>query len=400
MTTFGRTLLAEWPLDPDVTYLNHGTVGVVPRRVLAAQTALRDEMERQPSVSLLRDLVRTPGMTSVRAPRMRAAAAEIAARLGSRPENLVFVDNTTAGCNAIFRSLEWRAGDEILVNDHTYGAITLAAKGITRDRGVIVRGVVLPDASRGVEAILDAIVSAIGPRTKIVVVDHVTAPSALVLPVGTLVARCRTKGAAVLVDGAHAPGALPLDLEAIGADWYVGNLHKWAQAPRSCAILWASPARQATMHPPVLSWFLDQGFTAEFDMVGTRDYSPFLAAPEGWRFMDSLGLDAMRAHNHALVWRGTRMVAERWGGRFEVDEALVGCMAALELPLSLGTTADDAMRLRDALWFEDRIEVGVHPIRDHIWMRVAAQAYNDDADFERLADAVTQRIPAAGRVRA
>ena len=388
MTSFGRALLDRWPLDPAITYLNHGTVGVVPRRVLAVQDAIRAEMERQPAPFLMRDATHLEGRAISARPRMRVAADELGANLGARGDDLVWVDNATAGVNAVLRSLEWKAGDEVLVTDHGYGAVALAARGITRTFGAVVREVALPDPANEAGPIVDAIVAAVGPRTRVAIVDHITSSTALMLPIAELVARCRARGAAVLVDGAHAPGALPLDLRAVDADWYTGNLHKWALAPRACGILWAAPGRQPGLHPPVLSWKLDQGFTHEFDWVGTRDPSPWLAAPEGFRMIADLGADAMRAYNHALAWSGAHALAKRLGSRFDVAESMVGCMATLPLPGTMGSSREDATRLRDALWFEHRIEVPVMSFKGRLWLRLAAQVYNDEADLAKLADAL------------
>lgn len=390
-TTFGRARLAEWPLDPGKTYLNHGTVGVVPLRVIAAQQAIRDAMERHPATFMFRDANHLGGRTVSEVSRMRAAAAEIAAFLGARGEDLVFVDNATAGVNAVLRSLEWHEGDEVLVTDHSYGAVALAARGVTRTFGAVVREVVFPTPAVHAEAILEAVVAAIGPRTRLAILDHITSSSALVLPIERLVAACHARGVPVLVDGAHAPGALALDLPAIGADWYTGNLHKWAFAPRSCGILWAPPERQAGLHAPVLSWGLDQGFIAEFDWMGTRDPSPWLAAPEGVRALQDWGLDAIRAHNHALAWNGAHELARAVGTRFDVEEAMVGCMATLPLPGSFGTAMDDATRLRDALLFEDGIEAPVLSFQDRLWLRLSAQLYNDETDIATLVRALTRR---------
>jgi isopenicillin-N epimerase len=388
MTPFGRALLDLWPLDPSITYLNHGTVGVVPRRVLAVQDAIRAEMERQPAAFLMRDATHMEGRPISARPRMRVAADELGAAMGARGDDLVWVDNATAGVNAVLRSLDWREGDEVLVTDHGYGAVTLAAGGILRTFGATVREVTLPDPAVEAGPIVEAIVGALGPRTRVAILDHITSGSALVLPIAELAARCRARGVAVLVDGAHAPGALPLHLGTIGADWYTGNLHKWALAPRSCALLWAAPARQPGLHPTVLSWKLDQGFTAEFDWVGTRDPSPWLAAPEGFRMLDDLGVDAVRAHNHALAWHGARSIAARLGTRFDVAESLVGCMATLPLPAAFGSGKEDGTRLRDALFFDHRIEVPVIAFRDRLWVRLSAQVYNEEADFAKLADAL------------
>ncbi|MEZ5320045.1 MAG: aminotransferase class V-fold PLP-dependent enzyme [Vicinamibacterales bacterium] len=388
---FGRDLLPLWPLDPDVTYLNHGTVGVVPRRVLAAQQALRDAIERQPSRFMLRELsgwVHAPAGSPTR---MREAAAAVAGFIGARGDDLVFVDNATAGVNAVLRSLPFSAGDEIAVTDLGYGAILRTAAFVARERGAAVRTATLPWPAFDADAALAAIDAVIGPRTRVLVIDHICAETAVVMPVAAIVGRAHARGVPVLVDGAHAPGAIALDVPALGADWYVANLHKWAHAPRSCGILWAHPDRQAGLHPPVISWGLDEGFTREFDWMGTRDPTPWLTAPAGLAFLEDLGVEAARAWMHDLAWRAGRDLASRWGGTLGVTEAEVGAMITVPLPSALGETADQAVRLRDALLFEDRIEIQLHAGHGRLWVRISAQVYNDWDDVERLAAAVDAR---------
>jgi len=392
MTSFGRHMLAHWALDPDTIYLNHGTVGAPPRRVLAAQQAIRDEIERQPARFLLRELSSTlVGRATTRVPRLRQAAAVVAEFVGARGADLVFVDNATAGMNAALRSVDLRPGDEIVVADHAYGAVAKVAGFIARERGAAVRTAALPWPPRPAAAVA-AVVGAIGPRTRVAIVDHVTSESALVLPLAAIAAACRARGVAVLVDGAHAPGAIPVDIPALGVDWYSANLHKWAWSPRSCGVLWAAPERQTGLHAPVISWGLDQGFTAEFDWPGTRDPSPALAAPEGIAFMRELGVEAVQGYDHALAWQAGQVLTERWGTTLVQEESQIGTMVTVPLPARVGTTREDAARLRDALLFEERIEVQLHEFRGGLWVRVSAQVYNDLADVERLAEAVAARL--------
>jgi isopenicillin-N epimerase len=388
---FGRGMLDHWMLDPGITYLNHGTVGAVPRPVLAAQQAIRDEMERRPSQFLLRDLSGLVGRPRETPTRMRQAASDIAAFLGARGDDLVFVDNATTGVNAVLRSFALEPGDEILLTDHNYGATAKAAAFVARARGATIRTVAVPYPRFDGDRLVDEVTRAIGRRTRLAVLDHVTSESALVFPLAELAKACRDRGVAVLADAAHAPGMLPLDVPSLGVDWYVANLHKWAHAPRSCGILWAPPARQDGLHPPVISWGLDQGFLAEFDWVGTRDPSPWLAAPAGIAFLASIGADAARRYNHDLAWRAARELTTRWGTRLDRDEASVGSMVTIPVPDALGATADDAARLRDALLGDDRIEVQVHAGYGRIWVRISAQVYNDWSDIERLGEAIARR---------
>lgn len=385
---FGRSLLPLWPLDPSAIYLNHGTVGVVPNRVAEAQQALRARIERHPAKFMLRELWSFTGSPAGGPTLMRQAAAEIASFVGARAQDLVFVDNTTTGVNAVLRSTPLSAGDEIVVTDHIYGGLLTAVQYIARTSGAHVRIVELPYPAFDPAESIARVSAAVTDRTKLVIVEHIAAESGLVFPVQEMVRACKAKGATVLVDGAHVPGALSLDVSAIGADYYVANLHKWAMAPRSSAFLVVAPEHQSSLHPAVVSWGLDQGFLQEFDWVGTRDPTPWLVAPEGVRFLKDLGLDALRRHNHDLAWHAAQYLTDRWGTPLSIDESAVGCIVSVMAPESVGTTKPDAVRLRDRLLFDHNIEVQVHARAGRVWVRVSAQAYNDRADIDKLAAAV------------
>jgi isopenicillin-N epimerase len=377
-----------WPLDPNVVYLNHGTVGVTPTPVLAVQQAIRDEIERGPSQFLLRAQSGLTGVPTSAATRVRQAAQAVAAAMGARGDDLVFVDNATTGVNAVLRSFPLGPGDEILVTNHNYGATTKVAQFVARGRGAHVRTATVPYPRFDPGELIASVAAAITPRTRIAVLDHITSESALVFPLAELAAECRRRQVAVLVDAAHAPGVLPLNLPALGVDWYTANLHKWACAPRSCGFLWAAQDRQRDMHPPVISWGLDQGFAAEFDWVGTRDVSAWLAAPAGFEFLSSIGLDHVWRHNHELAWTGAQHLADRWGTSLGYRETDIGFMATVPLPPAAGSTPADAARLRDALLFTHRIEVQLHAAHGQLWTRISAQVYNEMSDVEQLGEAV------------
>jgi isopenicillin-N epimerase len=392
---FGKPMLAEWSFEPGITYLNHGTVGVTPRRIMAVQQAIRDEIERHPSRFILRALTQTEfGRPLSDRPRLRVAADEVAAFLGASGEDLVFVDNITAGVNSILRSFPLQQGDEILVSDLVYGGVLRAALFAARERGATVRTVEMPYPFRA-DRLADAYANAVGPRTRLAIVEHITAQSAVIFPLRETAARLRAQGVAVLADAAHAPGQIPVDIPSLGVDWYVANLHKWAWTPRSSGILWAAPERQADLRPTVISWGLDKGFKAEFDMLGTRDPSMHLAAPAAIALMREWGLEAIQAYNHALAWAGAKRLAERWQTVFDVPEAMIGSMATVPLPQAAGRTPGEAQALRDALFFEDAIEVQMHAFRDRVWARISAQIYNDLNDIDRLAEAVARRVGVA-----
>jgi isopenicillin-N epimerase len=391
--TFGRSLLSHWWLDPESTYLNHGTVGATPRVVLDAQHAWQRLIETQPAAFLFRELVRlAPDEAGAPRSLLRRTADTVAEFLGARGDDLFFVDNASTGVNAVLRSIALQPGDEIVVLDQAYGAVIKAAQFVARQAGATVVTVALPFPVQGdvTEAYAAAVERALTPRTRLAILDHIASDTALILPVAAMTARCRQQGVPVLVDGAHAPGAIALDIEAVGADWYVGNLHKWAFAPRACGFLWVAPARRAALHPTVISWGLDVGLAQEFDWTGTRDPSAMLSAPAGIAFMrDVLGLDAMRRWNHDLAWRMAHTLAARWGQPFATPEAMVGCMASVALPARIAALGEAAApALKDWLLHERRIEAQVLAIRGQPHVRLAAQVYNDESDYERLADAV------------
>ncbi|HZY06252.1 MAG TPA: aminotransferase class V-fold PLP-dependent enzyme, partial [Ilumatobacteraceae bacterium] len=277
MPNFGHSMRSEWLLDPDVTYLNHGTVGATPRRVLAHQRAITDEIERQPARFMLRELADEHGsMTTT--PRLRVAADAVAQFVGVAGEDLMFVDNITTGANAILRSFPFEQGDEIAVTNLGYGGVVNAARYMTRRIEGTLRTIELPQPGASRASYVEAIATGLGERTRVLIIDHLTPGSAMILPLAEITAVCHERGVLVLADGAHVPGNIAVDIDSFGVDWYVANLHKWAWAPRSAGLLWSAKQHQSYLHPTVISWGLDHGIAAEFDLLGTRDPSHYLTA--------------------------------------------------------------------------------------------------------------------------
>ncbi|MEQ1757542.1 MAG: aminotransferase class V-fold PLP-dependent enzyme [Vicinamibacterales bacterium] len=393
---FGHACLSEWPLDPAVIYLNHGTVGVTPLRVLEAQRRIRDEVERAPAQFLFRRQSSMAGARHGEPSLVRQAAAAVAAFVGARARDIAFVDNATSGVNAVLRSIRLEPGDEVLVTDQTYGAIVKAAQLVTRQQGATVRVVSVPYPRFSPAVFVEAIAAGITPRTRLAILDHLAAESALIMPLAETARVCRAHGVRVVADGAHVPGMLPLDVPSLGVDWYVANLHKWACAPRSCAFIWANEAAQVGLHPAVISWGLDQGFEAEFDWVGTRDVSSWLAVPEALAYLGDRGVEQAWDYNHGLACEGAALLADAWRTEVPATKAETGCMATVAVPESLGSEPTDAQRLRDALLFDHGIEVQVHATHGRVWVRISAQVYNELDDVARLAEAVLA-ISASGR---
>ncbi len=374
LPAFGAAARAEWPFDPAVTYLNHGGYGVTPNAVLARQAEWRRRIEANPMQFMTRELPAA----------WRAAAAVLATHLGARGDDVVFVANATAGCNAVLRSLNFRPGDEILVTSLAYGAIAKAVHYVAARSGATVVEAEVPLPLPDTAAAVAAVAARLGPRTRLAVFDHVASASALVLPVAELTRLAQAVGARVLIDGAHAPGQVPLDVPAIGADWYVGNCHKWLFAPRGCGFLWAPEARQAELHPLAISHGYGAGFLAEFDWTGTIDPTPFLCVPDGIACHARFGGPALVARNKDLALEAAHLLAAHWGTGLGGPPDAFAAMVTVRLPVG-EATPEAGRALQRRLAEEHRIEAAIVAQPGSLWVRVAAQAYNALADYERLA---------------
>jgi len=383
-SSLAKALRSEWLLDPDVTFINHGSFGATPRAVLVEQDRWRARMERHP----------TSFMTYELPVALRAAATRLAEFVGAADRDLVFVENATVGCNAVLNSFQLEVGDEILVTDHCYPAIRKAAEHVAHRTGARVVEASMPIPLGDCGDIATPIGSRCGSRTRLAILDHVTSPTAVVCPIRDLTSLCRASGAAVLIDGAHAPGMLALDIPSIGADWYVGNCHKWLMAPKGSGFLWTSPARQSDTHPLVISHGYRQGFTAEFDWTGTRDPSAWLAVPAAIDFHRQLGGPALQARNSALAREAANLLLQRWRSERATSDALTGSMAAVRLPDKGAATAHRALELRRLLFDQHRIEVAIQLFGGALWARISAQAYNELSDYERLAQVFASEAPA------
>ena len=372
-------LAAAWGLDPSVAYLNHGSFGACPTAVLEEQMALRRELEREP-VDFLSQ--RLPA-------RLEAVRGELGAFLGAAPADLAFVPNATAGVNAVLRSLEFAAGEQILVTSHTYAACRKTVDYVAARSGAEVVAATLPFPVADEEQIVAAVLAGVTARTRLALLDHITSPTALVLPLGRLVGELRARGIETLVDGAHAPGMVPLALEALGAAYYTGNAHKWLCAPKGAAFLHVRRDRQQGVHPNVISHGYPHGFRAEFDWTGTMDPTPWLAIPAALRTVGGLvagGWPEVMRRNRALVLAARELLIEALGTVAGCPASMVGSIASLPLPAAPpGAVAAtrDPQQLHD--WFRERgVETWLHPVPVPL-LRLSAQLYNDLGQFERLA---------------
>ncbi len=366
-----------WGLDYDQLIVNHGSYGATPLEVLARQDEWRRRMEAAPTSFVLRVLPDA----------IRTAASAVAGAIGADGKDVALVDNVTAAINAVLNSLPFAPGDEILLHSHIYGAVRHTANYIASRTGakLVVADLPFPDTTA--EQIVAAFASALTPRTRIAIVDHVASPSALIFPLAEIVAACHAAGVPVLVDGAHAPGLVPLDLGMIGADYYAGNGHKWWMGAKGAGFLWAAPERQAELHPNIISWGYGNGFTAEFDWTGTRDWSAALVLPDAIAFHEKLGGAALMQANAAVAREAAAKLADRWGTRLAVSPELHAAMTVVELPFAGPATPERALALRGEL-LELGCDTPVTAMAGRLWTRLSAQAYNLPSDFDRLGELV------------
>ena len=387
-----------WRLDPAVTFLTHGTYGACPEAVLAAQRELRDRMEAEPVRFLSNEL---PGL-------LDAARLEVARFLAADPDGLAFVTNATTGVNTVLGSLRFEPGDELLTDDHEYNATLNAMHAVAARAGARVVIAPIPFPIAGPDDAFEAIIARVTPRTRLVVVSAVTSSTALIMPVAELVAELDRRGIDTLVDGAHAPGMVPLDLDRLGAAYWTGNGHKWLCGPKGTGVLWVRADRRERIHPLVVSHGANAPlagrtrFWHEFDWVGTTDPTGFLALPAAihWMAATGGGWPEVMAANHRLVLVGRDRVAAALEVEPPAPDAMLGSMAALPVP---GVTDEAAAeRLCAELAAQDGIQVpiGGWPVRaarsegesPTILIRVSAQRYNESADYDRLAVALERRL--------
>jgi isopenicillin-N epimerase len=379
----------HWLLDPTITFLNHGSFGAAPKAVLARQNELRTQLEREPVRFMVRELE----------PLLDEARAALAEFVGADPAAIAFVPNATAGVNAVLRSLDLDRHDELLVTTHEYNASRNALEYVAGIAGAKVVAVDVPFPLSSSDEIVERVLAAVTERTRLLLVDHVTSQTGLIFPIGKVIAELNRRGIDTLVDGAHAPGMFPLNLDTLGAAYYTGNLHKWVCAPKGAAFLYVRENRRLGIRPVVISHGANatrtdrSRFHLEFDWPGTFDPTAILSVPTALRFMANLvegGWPEVMRRNHELALRARDLLCSRLGIPHPAPDDMLGSMAAVPLPEGkpyVPTLYGDP--LQDAL-FEHNIEVPIHP-----WphqpkrvLRVSAQLYNEIGDYEKLADAL------------
>lgn len=379
-------LRSLWALDPAVTYLNHGSFGACPSKVMQAQAALQREMEREPADFLEATL---PA-------RLESARQTLAAFVGAEAADLAFVPNATTGVNAVLRSLSFEPGDELLVTNHTYAACRKTVDFVSARTGARVVMAHLPFPLRSDEEIIEAVLSSVSRRTRLALVDHVTSPTALVLPVARLVSELRARDVETLVDGAHAPGMVPLALSELGAAYYTGNAHKWLCAPKGAGFLYARRDRQAELHPTVISHGYPAGFQAEFAWVGTCDPTPWLCIPESLRFIGSVlpgGWPEVMARNRALALGARALLLDSFAIEAPCPQSMIGSMASIPLPAAAPGAPAARLDCKGLhAWFRERgVETWLYAQPLPV-LRISAQLYNSMDQFQGLVSLLAEAL--------
>lgn len=378
-------LRAEFLLRSDVVFLNHGSFGACPRPVFAEYQRLQRELEEEP-VDFLHTGRTLPA-------RLGAARAELAGFLGAQRDDLVFVPNATWGGNVVARSLRLQPGDEVLTTDHEYGAMERTWTFVCEKAGARLVRARLPLPCGDPEEAVEAVWRGVTPRTRLLVASHITSPTALVLPVEQLVARARAQGILTFIDGAHAPGQVPVDLGRLDADFYTGNCHKWLLSPKGAAFLHVRRDRQDLVEPLAVSWGWradrpgPSRFVDEHDWTGTRDPSACLSVPAALAFRRAHDWDGVMARCRDLAVAARELLLAELGEPAPCPPApWLAQMAAVPLP------GVDPARLGARLRERHRIEVPVTTHAGRPWLRVSLQAYNSMRDIELLIDALRAEL--------
>jgi isopenicillin-N epimerase len=370
------TVRGRWSLDPTVAHLNHGSFGAVPIPVQATQDRLREAAEMNPNAFFSRVL---PA-------KMEEARVTAAAFLRADPDGFVFVPNATTGVETVLSSVGLGPKQEVLITDHAYGAVRMAAERACSRLGaeLVVRQV--PIRVEGAEGLAEAVLGGVTERTRLAIVDHIASPTAVLFPIGELVTGLRSRAVLSLVDAAHAPGMVDVDLASLDPDFWTGNFHKWCCSPRGAAGLFVRREHRERTMPVVTSWYAGEGLIKAFGWLGTQDYSPYLSVPSALEFLESLGWERLRRHNRELAHLGRQGVTEAMGAEALAKEAneFFEAMTLVPLPGGLVSTEEEARALQARIGDELRCEVAVTVWRNRGFLRLSAQAYNAPAEYERL----------------
>jgi isopenicillin-N epimerase len=368
-----------WMLDPDIIYLNHGSFGARVASVFEYQVSLKREFEASPVDFLDRQKDHIEHARNV-----------VANFLGADGKGIGFVGNATTGVGCVVNSITFQPSDEILCTSHVYNGVRQLLTRTAKDAGCSYREIPVPLPVHSSSDLFEIVTKSMSNSTKLLVIDHVASASSIIFPVQEIAQYCREIGVLVLVDGAHAPGMLDLNIDQVGADWYVGNLHKWVCAPLGAGFVWASEGKRTTTHPMTVSHLYGQGFDKEFDWQGTRDISSWLASAAAVVWGNTIGWERIRQHNHSLVTAMQQDLVEAWEvEQFSpLDGSMLGNMATVRLPASCPQTRESCLAFRDEIYEKFKLEVPIFEFLGLGVVRVSAQLYSRETDVKRLITAI------------
>lgn len=364
----------QFMLDPDVTFLNHGSYGACPREVFESYLNWQRELERQPVEFMGRRVSEL----------LDTARQNLAAYIGASADDVVFVPNATTGINLVAKSLHLEAGDQVLATDHEYGACQYTWEHYCRQSGAVYvsRPVSLPLTTP--DAMSESFWEGVTPRTRVIFISHITSPTALVFPIAEICARARQHGMITVIDGAHAPGQVPLDLTTLDPDFYTGNCHKWMCAPKGSGFLYVRRDLQAIMQPQIISWGeADGSFIARQQQQGTRDYAAYLTVPDAIAWQRDHDWKANQEYCHALVVEARAQLADLFKLPPIAPADWNRQMVTARLPVC------DVEQVKTRLYDDYRVEIPGIDWNNEQYIRVAIQGYNTAHDIDRLIAALT-----------
>ena len=375
-------LREQFLIRPDITFLNHGSFGACPRPVFQRYQEWQLELERQPVEFIGR---RAHELLS-------DSRAALAGYLGCDADEVVYSPNVTTALNVVARSLPLNEGDEILTTDHEYGALERTWRFMCERNGAKIVTISLPRPLDDPDEVVEAVMAGLTPRTRVLFLSHITSPTAVTLPIEKLISRARDAGIWTVIDGAHAPGQVPVDLHELGADFYGGNCHKWLCAPKGAGFLYARRDVQHLLDPLVISWgweARDPGpsrFIDEQERQATRDFSAYLAVPAAIEYQAANDWSRVREECHELARWTAAEVAELTGLPALSADSPTWYAQMITMPLPPG----DAATLKTRLYDQYRIEIPTIVWRDERFVRISVQGYNTRADCRRLVDALAE----------
>jgi isopenicillin-N epimerase len=379
---YGKEIIGNWFMSPDYTYLNHGSFGAAARCVLKKASEIESYIESH-----------TMGFFMEEYPNLLAESKQHIADFVNVPnEDLVFVENATTGVATVLRSLMYdlKAGDKILLTNHIYTGVDNTLDYLSKKNGVELVRIDIPFPIKSNEEIISAVKKEISSGIKIAVFDHIASATALIFPIKELCELCRENGVISIIDGAHAPGMLDLDISSLGSDFFVGNCHKWLFTQKGCAILYVSKAMQEKIHPLTISNFYGQGFQMEFGWTATKNVVPWLTFPTALEFYKSLGDSELRQHNHSLVLAGGDLIYKTLNTKPTAPNDMIGAILTCDLPEKFNKVNPDTFGLWKMFMEKHKIEIMFVNFADKLRFRISAQAYNELEDYEKLCQALKE----------